>query len=120
MLRELYCRNVSDPGYDANVIETGSALEALLIKIRMILFTRKGEVAGAYNLGMNLEDMLFKFSFNASKVQEDFYSQLFAYVPESSDFKVDVKVNFVPGTVRDIAYLDIYIDGTKYLGILAK
>lgn len=120
MLKEIYCRNNSDPGYDPDAIETNSALESVLTKIRMIFFTRKGEVAGAYSLGMNLEDALFKFSFNSAKIQEDFASQMAIYVPESGAFRVELKINFVQGSIRDIAYLDIYIDGTKYLGVFAK
>jgi hypothetical protein len=120
MLKEIYCRNNEDPGYNPVALETNSALEALLTKIRMILFTRRGEVMGAFEMGMNLEDMLFKFNFDEVKIQGEFSTQLYKFVPESSSFRVDLKVNFVPGTVRDIAYLNIYVDGTKYLGVFAK
>ena len=120
MLKEIYCRNQTDPGYLPGIIETNSSLEAILTKIRMIIFTRKGEVLGEPNLGLNLEDMLFEFNFNANQVQNDFYAQLASYVPDTRNLPVKIEVSFVEGTVRDIAYIDIYIDGKKYLGVVAK
>lgn len=120
MLREIYCRNASDPGYNPNQQETDHPLEAILSKIKMILFTRKGEIAGHYDLGMNLEEMLFEFGFDEYRITDNFYAQLLGYVPDTANYKVDFKITFVPGTIRDIAYIDIYIDGTKYLGVVAK
>lgn len=120
MIKEIYCRTSEDPGYDPTLVETNSVLEGVLTKIRMILFTQRGEVMGSEGLGMNLEELLFRFSFDELGVQNQFNNQLYLYVPESAVFNVSLKVNFVPGTVRDLAYLNIYIDGTKYLGVLAK
>ena len=120
MLKEIYCRNSQDPGYTYNQLETSSGLEAILTKIRMILFTTPGDVMGEYNLGLDLERKLFTFNFNATDLQSAFREQLTKYVPEATQYNVDIKVNFVPGTVRDIAYIDIYIDNTRALGVAVK
>jgi len=120
MLQEIYCRNADDPGYVYNRLETKSALEALLTKIRMIIFTNKGEVLGQYDLGLNLEQLLFQFNFNATDVQQEFYNQLGKFAPDAINYNISVDVNFVPGSVRDLAYIDIYIDGTKFLGVVVK
>jgi len=120
MLKEIYCRNQNDPNFNANQLETSSALEALLTKIRMILFTRKGEVLGYPDLGMSLDTLLFELTFNSFQVQQQFYNQVNLYVPDAKNFNIKIEVNFTPGTVRDICYVDIYIDGTKYLGVVAK
>jgi hypothetical protein len=120
MLKEIYCRNLADPGFLPGIIETNSALEAILTKIRMIIFTKKGEVLGDPNFGLNLEEQLFELNFNGTQIKKEFYAQLVNYVPDTKNFPVSIEVTFVPGTVRDIAYIDIYIDGKKYLGIEAK
>lgn len=120
MLKELYCRNYNDPLYVYTKLETGDPIEALLTKLRMIIFTNRGEVLGYPDLGLDLENLLFELNFNAFQIQNDFYAQVAKYVPESGNYNVDLQVNFVPGTVRDICYIDIYIDGTKYLGVVAK
>ena len=120
MLKEIYCRNVNDPRYDYNTLETQDPIEALLTKLRMIMFTTKGEILGEPDLGLDLDFLLFELTFNAYQLQKEFYAQIVKYVPEASNYNIDLEVNFVPGTVRDICYIDIYIDGTKYLGIVAK
>jgi len=120
MLKEIYCRNTTDPLYVYDKLETGDPIEALLTKLRMIIFTLKGEVLAYPDLGLDLDYLLFELTFNAGQLQKEFYSQIAKYVPESSNYNIDLQVNFVPGTVRDICYIDIYIDGTKYLGVVAK
>ena len=120
MLKEIYCRNVNDPSYRPYQLETSSEMEALLTKIRMIIFTTKGEVLGIPGFGLSLEEQLFELQVNTAQIQNAIYDQLTAYVPEYGKFKVEVEVNFQQGEVRDFCYLDIYIDGTKYMGVLAK
>jgi hypothetical protein len=120
MLKEIYCRNADDPGYQYTQLETRNALEALLTKIRMIIFTNKGDVLGNYDLGLDLERMLFQLNFNSNDVVREFNAQIGIYIPEAINYNINIEVNFVPGTVRDIAYIDIYIDGTKYLGVIVK
>ncbi len=119
MLTEIFCRNPNDPGYTPQ-LETKSSLEALLTKIRMIIFTGKGEILGHPEFGLSLEDQLFELSLNASQIQRDFYDQLSAYAPEAGSYAVQIEINFQPGEVRDICFIDIYIDNRKYLGVIAK
>lgn len=120
MLKEIYSRNLNDPYYVFTKLETSDPLEALLTKLRMIIFTNRGEVLGYPDLGLDLDRLLFELTFNAYQIQKEFYAQVAKYVPEAGNYKINLQVNFVPGTVRDICYIDIYIDGTKYLGVVAK
>jgi phage baseplate assembly protein W len=120
MLKEIYCRNVNDPGFLPGILETNSPLEAILTKIRMIIFTKKGEVLGDPNFGLSLEELLFELNFNATQVKNDFYAQLANYVPDTKNMPINLEVTFSQGTVRDIAYIDIYVEGKKYLGVVAK
>lgn len=120
MIREIYCRNVNDPGYNPTQLETSNEIEALLTKIRMIIFTTRGEVLGSPSFGLSLDEQLFELSANTAQLQKSFYDQLAAYVPESGKYRVEIDVKFQPGEVRDFCFIDIYIDGTKYMGVLAK
>jgi len=120
MLKELYCRNENDPGFLPDVYETRNALEALLTKIRMLIFTSPGEVLANPGLGLGLESKLFELNFNTFQLQDEFYRQLNNFVPESNLFDVKIEVNFIPGTVHDIAFIDIFVNGVKYLGVQAK
>ena len=120
MIREIYCRNINDPGYRPNQLETSNEIEVLLTKIRMILFTSKGEVLGFPSLGLSLEEQLFELQANTSTIQAEFNGQLAQYAPESGKYKTEINVKFVAGEVRDFCFIDIYIDGTKYIGVKAK
>ena len=120
MLREIYCRNSDDPGYTYDQLETSSGLEAVLTKIRMILFSTPGDILGEYGLGLDLERKLFQFNIGAKELENEFYAQMSKYVPEAGFYNIRMEVTFVPGTVRDIAYLDIYIDSTRYLGVTVR
>lgn len=120
MLQEIYCRTAEEPGYNPNQLVTKNALEAFLTKIKMLLFTGKGDVLGEYDMGVDLEKLLFTFNFSSNDLKDAINFQVSRYCPEHVNYKFDVDVNFVPGTVRDIAYIDIYIDGTKYLGVIVK
>lgn len=120
MLREIYITNQFEPGYQPGQIEESDSLRTLLQKIRMIMFTRKGEVLGDPNFGLSLEDLLFEFGFSANELKTAFSQQIAAYLPEASDFDLSLDINFVPGTVRDLAYIDIYVNGTKSFGVVAE
>jgi hypothetical protein len=120
MLKEIYILNQNEPGYDPNKIEERDSVRVLLQKIKMIMFTRKGDVLGDPNFGMSLEDLLFEFGFSANELRLAFDQQLVAYVPEASSFNLRFDINFVPGTVRDLAYIDIYVNGTKAFGVVAE
>ena len=120
MLSEIYCRNSSDPNYNPKTLVTASVLEGLLTKIRMIIFTERGEILGVPGLGLNLEDHLFELNANVGQIQKSFYDQLTAFAPEAGRFNVTIEVNFQPGVIRDVCFIDIFVDGTKLLGVLAK
>jgi hypothetical protein len=120
MIREIYCRNTNDPDYRPNQLETGDELEALLTKIRMIIFTQKGEVLGYPDLGLSLDKLLFELGVGNVRIQNDFLGQLANFAPEAGKYNVDIQVNFQQGEIRDFCFIDIYIDGSKYLGVVAK
>jgi hypothetical protein len=119
MIKDLYIINQNEPGYDAFKIEERDSVRILLQKIKMIMFTRKGEILGEPQFGISLEDLLFELGFSSNELRKAFDQQLAAYVPEAASFDLKLNVNFVPGTARDVAYIDIYVNGTKAFGLVA-
>jgi mRNA-degrading endonuclease HigB of HigAB toxin-antitoxin module len=118
MLRELYMRDPTDPLYTPDVLEQSSELETLLGQIRMIMFTKPGDVIGAYDFGYNLEDNLFLFDVSAEELRSRLIENVYFYCPDAAAFKVDIQAKFFKGTVRDACLLDIFIDNRKTLGVL--
>lgn len=118
MLKELYMRDPSDPLYTPDVLEQSSEIETLIGQIRMIMFTKQGDVMGSYDFGYNLEDNLFLFNVSGDELKTKLLSAVYFYCPDASNYKVDIKAQFFKGTVRDVCLLDIYIDDRKTLGVL--
>lgn len=113
-------RDPSDPLYVANTLEQSSEIEALLGQIRMLLFTKQGDVLGSYTFGYNLEDNLFLFNLNENDLRNKLLEAIWYHCPDAKDYNVDAVVQFFQGTVRDICLIDIYIDSQKLLGVLIK
>ena len=120
MLKDIYSRSPNDQLYNSNILETSDPIESLTGKIRMLLYTRPGEVLGQPNFGIDLERYLFEVGINNGDLSSLILKQMSEFIPDSGQYNMNVIVNFVPGTVRDAAFIDIYIDGTRVLGLLAK
>ena len=113
-------RDPSDPLYYPGILEQSSEIETLLAQIRMIMFTKQGDVMGSYNFGYNLEDNLFMFNVNEDELKAKLLESIYLYCPDAAAFKVDVTAQFFRGSVRDACLIDIFIDGQKSLGVLVK
>jgi len=93
-LNSLYIRDNTDPKYRWEIIENkGGDLEELIAKIKIILYTRRGQVLGEPTLGMDLEGYLFNKFINTSDIRNQFYNQLSAFVPEAKDYKVQMHIH---------------------------
>jgi len=120
MLKDIYNRTPDDQSYNSNKLEVSDPIESLTGKIRMLLYTKPGEVLGEPTMGIDLERLLFEYGLNNGELNGKILYQISEFIPESGVYNITVNVNFVPGSVRDAAFIDIYIDGTRALGIFAK
>jgi len=118
MIKEIYMRDPSDPLYSPDTLEVNNDVEVLLGQIRMVLYTKPGDVLGAYDFGYNLEDNLFLLNLSGDELQTKILAAIYQYCPDASNYQVDVKIEFFRGTVRDICLIDIYIDNRKLLGVV--
>lgn len=106
MLREIYNRDPSDPNYKADQLEVTDALEACIGKIKMLLFTRKGEVLGDPRFGLDLEGLIYDFNVSEKALRNEIQKFLITYVPEFYNLGGTYDLKFYMGTNRDIATLD--------------
>lgn len=120
MLKEIYTRNQDDPLYKANTYEVEDALENLLGQIRMLLFTKPGEIINALGFGVDLESMIFTTNLSNSAIQDRVSAAIAQFCPDALTYNLKVSVEFYKGTARDICVIDIFIDGSKLLGVLIK
>ena len=116
---DIYSRGVEDTNKDINeTLELTDPESLLIIQIENIFFTKKNEVIGQNEFGLNLEDLLFSFNSNEGDIKSKIVSQIRSYCPLSSMYPIDVKVRFVKGTERDMGIIDLYISQKKALTYL--
>jgi len=83
----------------------------------MILFTRKGEVIGSYNLGLDLEEFLFSTRFREAPIVRDFRNQVEQYVWNFGKYDIDINFDYGSDGVKDYVTIYITINGERVLGI---
>jgi hypothetical protein len=115
MLREIYNRDPDDPNYKANQLEVTDPLEACLGKLKMLIFTRRGEVLGDPSFGLDLEELIYDLNLSESSVRKEIQSNIKAYIPEFEALGGTYELKFYLGTNRDIATLDFRFNSNSGL-----
>lgn len=119
MIKEIYIRDEKDPYFEPGVIDYSNEMENIVSQVKMILGTRKGQVLGDYDFGVDLEYMVFNTRVAASQVKEKIEDQISQYVKKSKNVRIECEVNFGDsGEGYDYAVIDILINGTKAIGFL--
>jgi hypothetical protein len=116
MLNEIYFRDPTDPKYNPNFLDTNNRLEALISKLKMILYSNRGDVLGDPDLGMDLEDYLFERRIDEATIKERFYAQVAKYIPER-DYTIDLQFSYGTNNVTNHVNMFITINGQKIFGL---
>ena len=114
-LREIYFRDQNDPKFQADKVEVTDDLEATIQQIMMTIFTKKGEVLGEPNFGLNLDNYLFEFDVDPTSLSRAAQDQIYNFVAETRKRRITVKPSLYPDSVsnRDILVLLIDIPEIK-------
>jgi hypothetical protein len=118
MLREIYNRDPEDPNYKENQLEVTDPLEACLGKIKMLFFTRKGEVLGDPSFGLDLEEYIYDLNLTEAAMKKQIQNNIEAYIPEFESLGGTYELKFYLGTNRDIATLDFRFNSNSGLSPL--
>ena len=119
-VQDIYIRNPEDPNYVYGIYSHSDPIESIIAKIKMIFGTRQGQILGDMNFGLGLEDLVFETRLSKNELEESVKRQISQYISESSEYKIDVNVSFGKAEGYDYCLIDIYIDGSKAVGILVK
>jgi phage baseplate assembly protein W len=114
---ELYVKTIEDPGHDENQIHTNNEISQLITQIETMLFTTKGSVLGEPDFGADLETLIYELDANEAQVGALINQQLEMYIPLSEKYDTDVNITFQRGEIRDVANLNIIIDGQYLVGV---
>lgn len=110
-LRDFYIKYEGHPRFTTSKIIEDEAVEVVINKIEMILFTNKGEVLGDPDFGADLYFFLHKTKVAAETVESIIEEQFKKYIPELSTMAYTLKVTIVPGVFQDILFVDISVNG---------
>jgi hypothetical protein len=109
---EIYIKTIEDPNYTTNQLEVGSEVQMLLTQIENLIFTKRGDVLGDADFGLNLEDYVYSFSYNDNMLKGYIEKSISTYIPLASKYNVNVNVEFATETERNLVFVDIVIDNT--------
>lgn len=114
-LRDFYTRTNEDPKYLGDRLEISDELESAIQQVKMTLFTRRGEVLGEPDFGIDLDSYLFEYSIDPGRLSKDATGQINKYVAEARKRQITVSPSLYPDDKanRDIFVLLINIPETK-------
>jgi hypothetical protein len=90
-LRDFYIRPEGDPAFRPEQLEVYDELESALQQIKMTLFTKKGEVLGEPEFGLEVEKYLFEFTIDPFALTKEAGGQINKYVGEARKRNITVK-----------------------------
>lgn len=113
-IRDFYMRPESDPRFRPDQIEVYDEIEACINQVKMTLLTRKGEVLGEPQFGLQIEQYLFDFDVDSNNLSEEAQSQVTSYVTEAKKRQVRIEPGYSQDDKgREIYILKIEIDGRR-------
>lgn len=119
MTKEIYIRTPEDPDFIPDVIDYSNEIEQLLSQVRLVLGTKKGDVLGSYDFGVDLEYLVFSTKVSSETIRQKIMDQITSYCYISPNLSFDIQVSFgASGKGYDYALVDVIINGVKSLGFL--
>ena len=119
MIKDIYSRNPDSSKYNPSILEVSDDVEQLILKIENVLFSRKGDVLGAPNMGCNLDDLVFSLVLNESYIQTAINNQIQTYcLNNNQNYSIDTRVSFFSTTESSAALVDIFVNDVRVIGAL--
>jgi len=112
-LKDFCIKYEGHPRFNVNRIIEDEAVEIIVNKMEMILFTNKGEVFGDPNFGADLYFFLHQTKVAAETVRSIIDTQFKRYIPELNNVGYTLNVTIVPGTFQDVLLVDITVNGVE-------
>lgn len=116
LINEIYSRVPTDVFFQNDRLEVKDEIEALVGKIRMIMLTRRGDLLGNPDFGVDLEQFIFETFFNAAAIQREIQVQFAKYLPEMLRYQIESYAYLAEGEHKDDIIVDIFIDKERLLG----
>lgn len=113
---EIYTKRSIEVNYNETKLEENDPIRIYIQKIKMILFTRRGETTD-FNFGVNLEQMLFKKNLDNAKIKSEIENQISSYCDEYREYQTTVDVKFYKMNNHDECEINISVNGMNVIDI---
>ncbi len=117
---DLYIRETDGDLFVPNILDVEDLLGIYLMQLEMLLYTKKTEVLGNNDFGIDLEGLIYRFKLNEYEIKRTIENEIQNFCPLAKQFNTEINVVFMKGEIRDIAFVDIIIDGRSYFGLIVK
>lgn len=114
---DLYTKRNIEVNYRDDKLEESDPIRIYVQKIKMILFTKKGEVVGDTNFGVDLERLLFKKNLNNEQIKKEVQDQLGIYCSEFDKYDTKINVKFYKFNNRDECEINISINNMDVISV---
>jgi len=115
---DIYARNPADPNYVDNLLELEDSLNLFKQQIESVLFSQKTAVMGTQDFGCSLDEYIWTFVTSGDDIKQEIARQVDQFCSMARNFSYSVDVNFYRGNIRDIAEIQIEINGTDRFAVL--
>lgn len=116
--KDFYTRDETKQNFNSNLTEISDEVSKLISSIETSVFTNKKQVLGQENFGINLEEYIFTLNQNERTIKTKVENVINSYCPLSEKYRVSVNVTFFKTDMRDVCYIEIYINDQRSLGIV--
>lgn len=116
---ELFLLGTDDINYDPFIFETNDPLTVYKAEIKNIFSCSRGVVIGAMDKGIDLESLVYEMGLSENDINSRIISQIQKFCTMYEYFQTKVTTKFGKGTVRDICFITVDINGSK-LQLLLK
>ncbi|MCK9445827.1 hypothetical protein M0Q50_02925 [bacterium] len=108
------------PKYNSTKIIENDAVEVIVQKLEMLLFTNKKDIIGtaSYDFGADLEYLLWETKLPNNILEKRIKEQINKYIPELVSIGYDFILSIYEGDFRDIMSLDFTIYGYNITFVL--
>ena len=101
------------PNYNPNQIIEDDAVNVVVQKLNMLLFTNTGENYGDPNMGCNLEFYLCQTNVPSTMIEDNIRKQITTYIPELDSMGYTLTIDMYQGSEQDQMYLNFVIAGNN-------
>lgn len=117
---EIYHGTPEDTDYQENTVEVNDRLTAYKQQVINVLTGKIGSIFGAQDMPVDLEMYIFDSGIDRNQLRKVILERIKLYCTLHKYFSTNINVQYKPGTNRQMAFIDIVINGNKGFSVYIR